>query len=50
MLKNDVTCTIDKELVYSSALAEFIVKRKLAPLEKVGDIIIPKSSNGDSII
>lgn len=50
MLKHDVKCTIDKELVYSSALAEFLSKRLLVPREKVGDNVIPKNKLGDSII
>jgi len=44
-LKNDVSCSINKELVYTKAMDEFYKKNKLFARQKVGDILVPQSSN-----
>ena len=44
-LKRDVSCSINKELVYSKAMGEFYKKNKLTARQKFGDIVVPHSSN-----
>lgn len=43
----DITCTLDKELVYSKAVPEYLKKKGISPREKAGDIVVPNNCYGD---
>lgn len=48
-LKEDVSCSINKELVYSKAMDEFYRKNKLFERQRFGDIVVPQSGNNQQI-
>lgn len=49
-MKKDITCTLDKELVYSPAVYEFQNDKGIIPRDKQGDMVIPNNVFGDQMM